>query len=218
MEALVIFVIFCFFFQEKEKEKQSLRDFFFLFLLLSRFSWLWDDYLLYIWDVGLSSFFIVLYIAEMGVVGGLGMYEADKDGYIWTAGVINPTQISMGYGQREKKREREKKTHTITEDTALNLRLNPFILLILPFLFSIMRLLTGSYTCCYAITIVRSDQCWKWSDFVKVGARQSVASWHVFLTVPQTERPNRPTDQQNDRVGHNLESKKKKKKSQNYRL
>ncbi len=27
-----------------------------------------------------------------------------------------------------------------------------------------------------------------------------------------------PTDQQNDRVGHNLESKKKKKKSQNYRL
>jgi hypothetical protein len=109
MEALVIFVIFCFFFQEKEKEKQSLRDFFFLFLLLSRFSWLWDDYLLYIWDVGLSSFFIVLYTAEMGVVGGLGMYEADKDGYIWTAGVINPTQISMGYGQREKKRERERK-------------------------------------------------------------------------------------------------------------
>ena len=45
----------------------------------------------------------------MGVVGD-GWYEADKDGYIWTAGVINLTQIfSMRlYGHKEK-RERKKK-------------------------------------------------------------------------------------------------------------
>lgn len=192
MEALVIFVIF-FFFQEKEKEKQSLRDFFFLFLLLSRFSWLWDDYLLYIRDVGLSSFFIVLYIAEMGVVGGLRMYEADKDGYIWTAGVINPTQISMGYGQRERERE---KTHTITEDTALNLRLNPFIFFLFFHFFILYNAAVDGvvymllrYNNRKRATNVENDQTsWKWAP-AKASRRDT-----FFSRCPRRrDRTDRPT-------------------------
>lgn len=84
-------------------------------------------------DGGLSSFFIVLYRGEkMG--RGLPIRDAectvrDRQRWIWTAGVINPTRFSIGL--------RSKKTHSITHNTtALNLKMNPFF-------FFLIRLLTG---------------------------------------------------------------------------